>query len=76
MISFSEPDPAGYKALLNGLNSVIDNTQFSQRLQDMVKEMLSEYNTTIERLSSIKKQLEEFVDASESGIFTKPPITI
>jgi transposase len=33
----------------------------------MVKDMLSEYNTTIERLNSIKKQLEEFVDDSESG---------
>ena len=59
--------PCGHKALLNGLNSVIDNTQFSQRLQDMVKDMLSEYNTTIERLNSIKKQLEEFIDDSESG---------
>jgi transposase len=29
--------------------------------------MLSEYDTTIERLKSIKKQLNEFVDASESG---------
>jgi hypothetical protein len=33
----------------------------------MVKEMLSEYNTTIERLNSIKNQLDEFVDESESG---------
>jgi transposase len=59
--------PCGHKALLSGLNSVIDNPQYSQRLQDMVKEMLSEYNTTIERLKSIKKQLDEFVDESESG---------
>jgi transposase len=59
--------PCGHKALLNGLNSVIDNAQYSQRLQDMVKEMLSEYNTTIERLNSIKNQLDEFVDESESG---------
>jgi hypothetical protein len=29
--------------------------------------MLSEYNTTIERLNSIKNQLDEFVDESESG---------
>jgi transposase len=55
--------PCGHKALLNGLNSVIDNAQYSQRLQDMV----SEYNTTIERLKSIKKQLDECVDESESG---------
>ena len=33
----------------------------------MVIGMLSEYNTTIERLKSIKKQLDEFVDESESG---------
>ena len=33
----------------------------------MVIDMLSEYNTTIERLKSIKKQLGEFVDESESG---------
>jgi hypothetical protein len=32
-----------------------------------VKEMLSEYNTTIECLKSINKQLDEFVDESESG---------
>jgi transposase len=62
--------PCGHKALLNGLNSVIDNAQYSQRLQDMVIDMLSEYNTTIERLNSIKKQLDELdecVDESESG---------
>jgi|TARA_R110002153_G_scaffold211509_1_gene364181 transposase len=59
--------PCGHKALLNGLNSVIDNAQYSQRLHDMVKEMLSEYNTTIDRLNSIKTQLDEFVDESESG---------
>ena len=33
----------------------------------MVKEMLSEYNTTIDRLNSIKNQLDKFVDESESG---------
>jgi transposase len=59
--------PCGHKALLNGLNSVIDNAQYSHRLQDMVIDMLSEYNTTIERLKSIKKQLDKFVDESESG---------
>ena len=47
--------PCGHNALLNGLTNVIDNAQYSQRLQDMVKQMLSEYNTTIERLKSIKK---------------------
>jgi transposase len=37
------------------------------RLQDRVIDMLSEYDTTIERLKDIKKQLDKFVDASESG---------
>ncbi|MFT6331006.1 MAG: transposase [Bermanella sp.] len=59
--------PCGHKALLNGLTSVIDNAQYSHRLQDRVIDMLSEYNTTIERLKSIKKQLDEFVDENESG---------
>jgi transposase len=59
--------PCGHKALLSGLTSVIDNPQYSHRLQDMVIDMLSEYDTTIERLKSIKKQLNEFVDESESG---------
>jgi transposase len=45
----------GHKALLNGLTSVIDNSQYSHRLQIMVIDMLSEYDTTIERLKSIKK---------------------
>ena len=47
--------PCGHKALLNGLTSVIDNPQYSHRLQIMVIDMLSEYDTTIERLKSIKK---------------------
>jgi transposase len=59
--------PTGHKALLSGLTSVIDNPQYSQRLQDMVKDMLSEYKTTIKRLKGIQKQLDEFVDESESG---------
>ena len=40
-------------ALLNGLTSVIGNAQYSQRLQDMVKQMLSEHNTTIEHPNSM-----------------------
>jgi transposase len=59
--------PTGHKALLSGLTSVIDNPQYSQRLQYMVQDMLSEYNTTIKRLTGIQKQLDEFVDESESG---------
>ena len=59
--------PCGNKALLNGLTSVIDNPQYSHRLQDMVLDMLSEYHITIERLKSRQKQVDEFVDESESG---------
>jgi transposase len=59
--------PCGHKALLNGLTSVIDNSQYSHRLQDMVIDMLNEYTTTFKRLKDIEKQLGEFVDASESG---------
>jgi len=59
--------PCGHKALLNGLTSVIDNLQYSHRLQDIVIDMLSEYEITLKRLKDIEKQLGEFVDASESG---------
>jgi transposase len=59
--------PCGHKALLNGLNSVVDNPQYSHRLQNLVIDMLNEYTTTIDRLKSIKKQLDAFVDDSESG---------
>jgi transposase len=59
--------PCGHKALLNGLTSVIDNLQYSHRLQEMVIDMLSEYEITLKRLKDIEKQLGEFVDASESG---------
>jgi transposase len=59
--------PCGHKALLNGLTSVIDNPQYSHRLQDRVIDMLSEYDITLNRLKGIEKQLGEFVDASESG---------
>jgi transposase len=45
--------PCGHKALLGGLNRVIDNPQYSHRLQDMVKQMLSEHNTTIEHPNSM-----------------------
>jgi transposase len=59
--------PCGHKALLNGLTSVIDNLQYSHRLQDRVIDMLSEYEITLNRLKDIEKQLGEFFDASESG---------
>ena len=59
--------PCGHKALLIGLSRVINNSQYSHRLQDMVIDMLSEYEITLKRLKDIEKQLGEFVDASESG---------
>lgn len=59
--------PCGHKALLNGLTSVIEDTERSLRLRDMVIDMLSEYKTIVERLKGIEKQLAEFVDESESG---------
>ncbi|MFT4938007.1 MAG: transposase [Paraglaciecola sp.] len=59
--------PLGHAALINGLTSVIEDTERSQRLQDMVIDMLSEYKTTVNRLKGIEKQLAEFVDESESG---------
>ena len=59
--------PCGHAALLIGLNSVIDNPQYSQRLQNMVKGMLREYKVVIKHLKNIEKQLTEFVDGCESG---------
>lgn len=49
--------PCGHKALLGGLNRVIDNPQSSHRLQGMVIDMLSEYEMTLKRLKGIEKQL-------------------
>jgi transposase len=45
----------GHLAFLNGLTSIIDNPQYSQRLQDMVIDMLSEYKTIINRLKTIDR---------------------
>jgi transposase len=59
--------PCGHKALLNGLNGVIDNAQYSHRLQNMMIDMLSEYETILKRLKGIEQQLEIFVEGSESG---------
>ena len=59
--------PCGHKALLNGLNGVIDNAQYSHRLQNMMIDMLSEYETTLKRLKGIEQQLGIFVEGSESG---------
>jgi transposase len=67
--------PIGHAAFLNVLTSIIDNPQYSHRLQDMlidmvidmVIDMLSEYKTMVNRLKSIEKQLTEFVEGCESG---------
>jgi transposase len=59
--------PCGHKTLLGGLNSVIDNPQYNHSLQNMVIDMLSEYEITLKRLKDIEKQLGEFVDASKTG---------
>jgi transposase len=59
--------PCGHAAFLNGLTSIIDNPQYSHRLQDMVIDMLSEYKTMVNRLKSIEKQLTAFVEGCESG---------
>jgi transposase len=47
----------GHKALVNGLTSIIDNPQHSHLIQNMVIDMLSEYETTVNRLKGIEKQL-------------------
>jgi transposase len=49
--------PCGNKALVNGLTSIIDNPQHSHLIQNMVIDMLSEYETTVNRLKGIEKQL-------------------
>ncbi len=67
MSEFGVVFPCGHAAFLHGLTSIIDNPQYSRRLQDMVIDMLSEYKTTINRLKSIEKQLTEFVDGCESA---------
>jgi transposase len=59
--------PIGHAAFLNVLTSIIDNPQYSHRLQDMLIDMLSEYKTMVNRLKSIEKQLTEFVEGCESG---------
>jgi transposase len=59
--------PCGHKALLGGLKSVIDNPQYSHRLQNLVIDMLIEYETTLKRLKGIEQQLRIFVEDSESG---------
>jgi transposase len=59
--------PCGHAALLVGVGGVIDNAQYSDRLQDMMTDMLDEYKTIRLRLKGIEQQLREFADSSESG---------
>jgi transposase len=59
--------PCGQRGLVNGLTSIIDNPQHSHLIQNMVIDMLSEYETTVKLLKGIEKQLAQFVDESESG---------
>jgi transposase len=46
--------PIGHIALLDGLTSVINNAQYSHRLQNMVKDMLSEYKTLLNAWKVLK----------------------
>ena len=59
--------PCSHAALIVGLGNVIDNAQYSPRLQHMMTDMLDEYKTIRIRLKGIEQQLREFVDSSESG---------
>ena len=59
--------PCGHAALLVGVEGVIDNAQYSVRLQDMMTDMLNEYKSIRIRLKHIEQQLREFADSSESG---------
>jgi transposase len=64
---FGMVSPCGHTAFLNGLTNIIDNPQYSHRLQYMVINMLSEYKTIINRLKTIEKQLTESVEGCQSG---------
>ena len=59
--------PCGHAALIAGLDSFLDNSQYSLRLQNMMTDMLNEYKAIRLRLKHIEQQLREFVDSSESG---------
>jgi transposase len=75
---FGMVSPCGHTAFLNGLTNIIDNSQYSHRLQDMVIDMLSEYKTIINRLKTIEKQLTESVEGCQSGriLLSIPDIVI
>jgi transposase len=75
---FGMVSPCGHTAFLNGLTNIIDNPQYSHRLQYMVINMLSEYKTIINRLKTIEKQLTESVEGCQSGsiLLSIPDIVI
>ena len=64
---FGMVSPCGHTAFLNGLTNIIDNSQYSHRLQNLLIDMLIEYETIIKRLKDIEQQLRMFVEGSESG---------
>ena len=59
--------PCGHAALLVGLDGVIDNAQYSVRLQNMMTDMLNEYKAILLRLKGIVQQLREFIENCVSG---------
>jgi transposase len=59
--------PCGHVGLLVSMEGIMDNAQYSIRLQNMMMGMLEEYKTIPIRVKGIEQQLREFVDNSESG---------
>jgi transposase len=59
--------PCGHAALVVGLNSVIDGSNYSALLQGTMRDMRIEYHAIIKRVRHIESQLHIFVDESESG---------
>ena len=64
---FGVVSPCGKTALFLMLSNVIDNAQYSSRLQNMMREMKQEYEDTLKRIKDIEQQLRTFVDNCESG---------
>ena len=55
--------PCGHADLIVGLESVIDNAQYSVRLKNMMTDMLNEYKVIRLRLEGIEQQVCEFADS-------------
>lgn len=64
---FGVVSPCGQTALFLMLSDVINNAQYSRRLQHMMREMKHEYDDTLKRIKDIEQQLRTFVDNCESG---------